>query len=75
MSLGKEVTILYAVTNGYMDDIPVEKLASFESEFHRYLETSKPEILKNIEKDKEIKPEMEQILKTALTEFKQNMPQ
>ena len=58
-----------------MDDIPVEKLASFESEFHRYLETSKPEILKSIENDKEIKPETEQILKTALAEFKQSMAQ
>jgi F-type H+-transporting ATPase subunit alpha len=75
MSLGKEVTILYAVTNGYLDDITIEKIAAFESEFHRYLETSKPEILKSIENDREIKPETEQILKTALIEFKQGMTQ
>lgn len=73
MSLSKEVTILYAVTNGYLDEIPMDKISSFETEFYRYLETSKPEILKNIENAREIKSETEQKLKTALDEFKQSM--
>ena len=73
MSLGKEVTILYAVTNGYLDDVPVEKVAAFEQSFHRFMESNKPEIVKRIETDKEIKPETEQALKEAISEFKKNV--
>ncbi len=71
MSLGKEVTILYTVTNGFLDDVPVEKIASFEQGFHRFMESNKPDILKRIETDKEIRPETEQALKAAILEFKQ----
>lgn len=73
MSLGKEVTILYAVTNGYLDDVPVEKVATFEQSLHRFMESNKPEIIKKIENDKEIKPETEQALKEALSEFKKSV--
>jgi F-type H+-transporting ATPase subunit alpha len=73
MSLGKEVTILYAVTNGYLDDVPVEKVAAFEQSFHRFLESNKPEIIKRIEIDKEIKSETEKLLKEAIAEFKKSV--
>jgi F-type H+-transporting ATPase subunit alpha len=73
MSLWKEVTILYAVTNGYLDDVPLEKVAVFEQSFHRFLESNKPDILKRIEMDKEIKLEIEQAIKAAISEFKQNV--
>jgi F-type H+-transporting ATPase subunit alpha len=72
MALAKEVTILYAVTNGYLDDIPVGKIAAFEQAFHRFLETNHPEIGQHIATEKEIKPEVEEILKTAILEFKQS---
>jgi len=71
MPLDKEVTILYAVTNGYLDDVPVEKVAAFEQSLHTFMETNHPEIGKNISKDKIIKPETEDILKKAIAEFKQ----
>ena len=71
MSLGKEVSILYAVTNGYLDDVPVAKIATFEEGFHRFMESNKPEILRHIEADKEIKAETEQVLKAAIAEYKQ----
>jgi F-type H+-transporting ATPase subunit alpha len=73
MSLGKEVTILYAVTNGYLDDVALERVAAFEQNLHRFMESSKPEIIKRIENDKEIKPETEQVLKEALSEFKKSV--
>jgi F-type H+-transporting ATPase subunit alpha len=71
MSLGKQVNILYAVTNGYLDDVPVEKVISWEESFHRFMETSHPEIEQKINQDKEIKPETDETLKAAITEFKQ----
>jgi F-type H+-transporting ATPase subunit alpha len=71
MTLDKEVTILFAVTNGYLDDVPIDKVAAFEQSFHTFMETNHPEIGKNIVKDKIIKPETEEILKKAIAEFKQ----
>jgi len=72
MSLGKEVTILYAVNNGYLDDVPVDKIANFEQGFHTFMESNHPEIGQQIITDKEIKPETEQKLKTAISEYKQS---
>ncbi len=72
MPLEKEVTILYAVVNGYLDDIPVEKVAAFEQGFHRFMETTHPEIGKRIASEKEIKPETEELLKAAILEFKRS---
>jgi F-type H+-transporting ATPase subunit alpha len=71
MSLEKEVTILYAVTNGHLDDVPVEKVAAFEHAFHYFMETNHPEVGKRIITDKMIKPETEESLKKAIAEFKQ----
>ena len=70
MSLGKEVMILYAVTNGYLDDVPVDKVIAWEANFHRFMETNHPELEQKINDDKEIKPETEEALKKAIGEFK-----
>jgi F-type H+-transporting ATPase subunit alpha len=72
MSLDKEVTILYAVTNGYLDDVPLEKIAASEQVFHRFMETNHPEINKRILTDKEIKPDTDEALKSAISEFKKS---
>jgi len=73
MSLDKEVAILYAVTNGYLDDVPVEKISAFEQSFHRFMETNHPKITQRILTDKEIKPETEEMLKSAISEFKKSV--
>ena len=44
MSLRQQVVILYAVVNGYLDDVPVGKVAAFETAFHRFMESNHPEI-------------------------------
>jgi F-type H+-transporting ATPase subunit alpha len=70
MSLGKEIMILYAVTNGYLDDVPVDKVIAWEGNFHRFMETNHPELEQKINDDKEIKAETEEALKKAIGEFK-----
>ncbi len=71
MSLGREVSILFAVTNGFLDDVPVEKVISWEENFHRFIETNHPEIEARINKEMELKMESEEALKAAVSEFKQ----
>ena len=68
----KQVMILYAAINGYLDDIPVEKVAAFEANFHRYMEGNHPEIVKTIAQKKEITAEVEEGLKKAIPEFKKS---
>jgi F-type H+-transporting ATPase subunit alpha len=73
VSLEKQVTILYAAINGYLDDVPVAKVSTFEANFHRFMEANHPEIGKKIAKEKEITQETEEALKKAIPEFKQGM--
>ena len=69
--LENQVMILYAVINGYLDDIPVEKLVAFESEFYRFMDASYADLGKSIAETKEISAETEESLKKAVQEFKQ----
>ena len=67
----KQAMILYAVINGYLDDVAVNKVMAFEADFHRFMETNHPEIGKAISQDKEISTDTEEALKKAVEEFKQ----
>ena len=69
MSLGEQVAILYAVTKGFVDDVPVDKVIFYEENFHRFMKTSHPDIEKKINEDKEIKPDTEDALRKAVSEF------
>jgi len=73
VSVEKQVMILYAAINGYLDDVPVDKITAFEANFHRFMEANHPEIGKKITKEKEFGPEIEEKLKTAIDEFKKGM--
>jgi F-type H+-transporting ATPase subunit alpha len=71
LSLENEIMILYALTNGYLDDVPVDKVTGFETDLHKFMETNHPEIGKAIASAKDISPEAEEALKKAIVEFKQ----
>ena len=73
MPLEKQVMILYAAINGYIVDVALDKVAAFETNFHRFMETNHPEIGKSISKEKEITDKTEEALKTAVSEFKQSV--
>ena len=73
MTVEKQVMILYAAINGYIDDIPVDKVTTFEADFHRFMEANHPEIGKAIIKEKDISADTEEKLKAAIAEFKEGM--
>ncbi len=72
MQVEKQVMILYAVINGYLDDIAVDRVASFESKFHEFMAEKHPEIGKKITAEKEITDPTEEALKKAIGKFKQS---
>jgi len=71
MSLGEQVSILYAVTNGFLDEVLVDKVMTWEENFHRFMKTSHPEIEQKVNEDKEIKPDTKEALEKTISEFKQ----
>jgi len=73
MPVEKQVMVLYAAINGYLDDISVAQAGAFETNFHRFMETSHREIGEAIAREKDISTETEEALKAAIGEFKQSM--
>jgi len=71
MPVEKQVMILYAAVNGYLDDVPVARIGEFEAAFHSFMEASHPEVGAAIARTKEISAETAELLKGAVQEFKQ----
>jgi F-type H+-transporting ATPase subunit alpha len=69
LAVAKQVTILYAATNGYLDPVEVEHVRAYESGLYQYLETSRPEVLKGLDAKKQIDDELKAALTAALKEF------
>ena len=68
MDVEKQVISIYAVTKGYMDDIPVEDVRRFESELLSFMSGNKSELLSQIKETKEL-PDTK-LLDEAIQEFK-----
>src|SRR6187399_376998 len=65
-----QVAVLWAVQQGYLDDVPVDRIKAFEAAWTDFLVTRKPQILEQILKQKAISPELAAELKAAATLFK-----
>jgi F-type H+/Na+-transporting ATPase subunit alpha len=72
-SLAKEVTIIYALTNGFLDDVPIDSVRAWEVEFHRFMETAHPEIGDTIAKEKTLSDATIATLRAAIEEFKKQV--
>lgn len=68
LAVEKQVVILYALTHGYLDSIPVDSILDFEHELFEYLETNHAELFETIRTTKDL-PE-EEALNQAIQEYK-----
>src|SRR5690606_32648877 len=50
----KQVMILYALTRGFLDDIPVEDVRRFENEFYSWIDQNKPAVVDEIKKTQQL---------------------
>jgi F-type H+-transporting ATPase subunit alpha len=66
----KQVAIIYAGTNGVLDDLPLDQIRAFEQELYRFLENAHPAILTTIKEKKAIDDDLKGKLNAALQEFK-----
>lgn len=71
MAVEHQVAIIFAVTNGFLDDVAIEKVAVWEKDFHKYLDSSAQAVLKLITEKKELTDEVVQKLESAIKEFKE----
>ena len=70
MSMVAQVSVLFAATQGFLDDIPVESVKKFEEEFLRFMKDSKADLVKELGDKKAIDDELKPKLIAALEQFK-----
>ncbi|MEK7532539.1 MAG: F0F1 ATP synthase subunit alpha [Patescibacteria group bacterium] len=70
MDVAHQVCIIYAVTNGHLDEVDVAQVGEWERKFHTYLDTSCKKLLAAIHEKKELTEEIENGIKKILEDFK-----
>ncbi len=70
LSVGDQVAAIYAGINGYLDDIPTDKVVAYLQGLREYLATSAPKYGELIREKRELSAEAEEALKGAIAEYK-----
>lgn len=70
LSVEHEVALSYALTRGYLDDVAADSIVEWEKKFHVYLETQGAVTIEAIHTQKALTPEVEDMLKKSIVEFK-----
>src|SRR6266542_649648 len=70
MPVGRQVTMIFAITQGFMDDVAVEDIKRFLSEFLDYMESRHPEIGKAIDEQGALSDDLTKALEEAIRDFR-----
>ncbi len=70
MPIENQVLAIWAASNGFTDDVPVEDVRAFEAELLKFVENSHPGLLQNIREKKTLTDEIKSDLQQALKDFK-----
>jgi F-type H+/Na+-transporting ATPase subunit alpha len=66
----EQVAVIYAGTNGYLDDLPAEGVAKYAAGLREYLRNSQPKYGELVRSEKKLGDEAESILKAAIADYK-----
>jgi F-type H+-transporting ATPase subunit alpha len=69
----EQVAVIYCGINGFLDDIPVEKVKEFTEKLRSYLRNSASTFVTTVRDEKKLSPEMEELLKTSVATVKASM--
>ena len=72
MSVASMAVSLFAVENGFLDDVEMEKIGSFESSLQDYVKSSHGDLIKKINETGDFSEEIEKLLQESLEKFKSN---
>jgi F-type H+/Na+-transporting ATPase subunit alpha len=70
LGFGRQIAIIFAGTNGYIDDLPIDQVRDFETELYKYLDAINPNLTKSIEEKKTLDDALKADLKKTLDDFK-----
>jgi F-type H+-transporting ATPase subunit alpha len=70
LSVEKQVVIIFAGTNGFIDELPLNALKKYEHELYSFVESKHPDIFADILKKRELDNDLRAKIKSALEEFK-----
>jgi F-type H+-transporting ATPase subunit alpha len=70
----RQVVSVYLGTKGYLDTISVTRVKDFEREYLAYIDRQYPAILKGVREAKEIKSDVEELIKKSVVEFTATFP-
>jgi len=70
MPVEQQVIVIYAGTQGHLDDVPLSRVAEFQSSLLTYVQTAAPDLLTEIAQKKELTDDIEKQLKQAISDFR-----
>jgi F-type H+/Na+-transporting ATPase subunit alpha len=73
MSVEQQVMTVYAVTNGFIDDVPVARVREWERGFHEYVAAQYPQVAEQIRQTKDLGKDTEATLREAIEAFKKTV--
>ncbi|HSU69379.1 MAG TPA: F0F1 ATP synthase subunit alpha [Tepidisphaeraceae bacterium] len=73
MAVEQEVIVIYAGTQGFLDDVPVARVQEFQTAMLQYIDASAADLRQQLATKKELTPEAEKQLKQTLTTFKSSV--
>jgi F-type H+-transporting ATPase subunit alpha len=74
LSLAEEVVVIYALTGGLLDDVPVTKVRAFENELRKYLGSNERDLIAEIQANPVMTPELQERLRAVIGTFKDTVP-
>ena len=74
LPMDQQAAILYALANGFLDDVEIERVQAFEAAFLSYFTSNQRELLAQITEAGDISGETAEALKAAIADFKTNVP-
>ncbi len=72
LSVEKQVVIIYAANNGYLDKLPVQRIQEYEKGLYDLIENKHPKIFETIRSKKALEDELKTTLKTVMEEYQKN---
>jgi F-type H+-transporting ATPase subunit alpha len=69
MSTEKQITIFYAASRGYLDEIPASEIRRFEEEFLNYMDATNSDLLRKIASEGKLSDEIDAALDKSVSEF------
>ncbi len=70
MAMEEQVVVLYALTQGFVDEVAVEKVSEWEEKFVKYMKSMHQDVLDEIREKGEVSEELEKDLRKVIEEFK-----